>query len=266
MFDFIVYKTVKKYLKTFIKYVDFYKRMCYDLVIKSQGVINMIYGYCRVSSQDQSLARQIKAMKDAGITERYIYTDKQSGKTFNRPSYNLLVGTDETAPLLREGDLLVIYSIDRLGRNYTEIMEQWQYITREIGADIKVLDMPLLDTSAADGNNSLDRKFVADLVLQILSYVAEKERLNINARQQQGLAAMPLAEDQFNLDGSKKRISAKTGRAIGRQQAQFPEEWEPVYKDWKDKRITAVGAMRKLNLTKNTFYNLAKRYEQQQDS
>ena len=126
----------------------------------------MIYGYARVSSKEQNLERQIKELKGAGVEERNILMDKQSGKDFNRKSYNLLVGTDTTAPLLREGDVLTVYSIDRLGRNYTEIMKQWQYITQEIKADIRVLDMPLLDTR--NNGDSLDSRFVADLVLQIL--------------------------------------------------------------------------------------------------
>lgn len=151
----------------------------------------MEYAYCRVSTKEQNLARQLEAMKAAGIDERYIYTDKVSGKTFNRPSYNLLVGTDSTAPLLREGDLLTIYSIDRLGRDYTEIKRQWEYITKELKADIRVLDMPLLDTRSAEGKN-IDSTFISDLVLQILSYVAEKERINIHARQEAGIKAMPI--------------------------------------------------------------------------
>ena len=111
------------------------------------------------------------------IDERHIRCDKASGKDFNRREWNALIGTKESAPLLREGDLLVVLSLDRLGRNYTEIRQQWEYITTEIGADIKVLDMPLLDTSTSTEN--LDKRFIADLVLQILSYTAEKERTNI---------------------------------------------------------------------------------------
>ena len=134
----------------------------------------MIYGYARVSSKEQNLDRQLAELRQAGVEERNIFTDKESGKTFNRKAYNLLVGTEESASMLRKNDLLIVYSIDRLGRNYSEIMKQWKYITQEIQADIKVLDMPLLDTSKQD--NSLDNRFVAELVLQILSYVAQKER------------------------------------------------------------------------------------------
>lgn len=205
----------------------------------------MEYGYARVSSKEQNLARQIKELVDAGVEERYIYTDKQSGKDFDRKSYNLLVGTANTAPLLREGDLLTVYSIDRLGRNYNEIMKQWQYITQELKADIRVLDMPLLDTRS--NGNSLDSRFVADLVLQILSYVAQKERENIKVRQAQGIA-----------------VAKEQGKHIGRPIATFPANWEEVYKQWKEGKITAVEAMKRAELKKNTFYNLVRRYEQGQ--
>ena len=130
-----------------------------------------IYGYARVSSREQNLERQLQTLKDAGVEERNILVDKQSGKDFNREAYKAL-----TMQLLREGDLLIIMSIDRLGRNYADMRDQWNYITKKIGADIKVLDMPLLDTSNSTDN--LDSRFLADLVLQILSYVAEKEREN----------------------------------------------------------------------------------------
>lgn len=202
----------------------------------------MEYGYARVSSKEQNLARQIKELRAAGIEERNILTDKQSGKDFNRKSYNLLVGTDSTAPLLRQGDLLTVYSIDRLGRNYNEIMKQWQYITQEIKADIRVLDMPLLDTRS--NGNSLDSRFVADFVLQILSYVAEKERENIKARQAQGIA-----------------VAREQGKHLGRPRATFPDNWNEVYPQWKNKKITAVEAMERMSLKRNTFYNLVKRYE-----
>lgn len=202
----------------------------------------MIYGYARVSSKEQNLERQIKELKGAGVEERNILMDKQSGKDFNRKSYNLLVGTDTTAPLLREGDVLTVYSIDRLGRNYTEIMKQWQYITQEIKADIRVLDMPLLDTR--NNGDSLDSRFVADLVLQILSYVAQKERENIKVRQSQGIV-----------------VAKEQGKHLGRPAAEFPDNWEAVYNEWKSHNITAVQAMKQTNLKKNTFYNLVKRYE-----
>lgn len=210
----------------------------------------MEYGYARVSTKDQNLARQIGELKSCGIDERYIYTDKISGKKFNRPNYNLLVGTEHSAPMLREGDLLVICSIDRLGRDYEEIRNQWQYITRQLGVDIRVIDMPLLDTRAADRTN-LDKSFVSDLVLQILSYVAEKERESTRSRQQAGIACM-------RIDPVTGKRIGKTGRPTGRPSAEYPENWEVVYNKWKSGEITATAAMKELGLKRNTFYKLAK--------
>lgn len=206
----------------------------------------MIYGYARVSSKEQNLDRQLEELRQAGVEERNIFTDKESGKTFNRKAYNLLVGTEESASMLRKNDLLIVYSIDRLGRNYSEIMKQWKYITQEIQADIKVLDMPLLDTSKQD--NSLDNRFVAELVLQILSYVAQKERENIKIRQAQGI-----------------KIAKEKGKHLGRPLAEFPLNWKEVYSEWKNKDITAVEAMKRMELKKNTFYNLVKRYENEKE-
>ena len=184
-----------------------------------------VWGYCRVSSVDQNLDRQKAAMLAEGIDEKHILCDKASGKDFERRTWNLLVGTDTSAPLLRKGDLLVVLSLDRLGRNYTEIRKQWAYITTEIGADIKVLDMPLL-------------------VLQILSYTAEKERTNIRKRQAQGI-----------------EVARAHGVKMGRPTKDYPENWQTVYIKWKQNQILAVDAMRELNLTKPTFYRLVKRYE-----
>lgn len=202
----------------------------------------MIYGYARVSSKEQNLDRQIVELKNAGVEERNILTDKKSGKDFNRPGYNSLVGTENTTPLLREGDLLIIYSIDRLGRNYTEVQNEWKRITQDIKADIRVLDMPLLDTTTT--GNSLDKTFVADLVLQILSYVANKERNNIKTRQAQGIA-----------------IAKENGIHLGRPKAKFPENWEPAYSNWKIGNTTATQCMKDLSLTRTTFYKLVKIYE-----
>lgn len=228
-----------------------------------------IFGYARVSTKQQDLARQLEAFKEMGIDERHIVIDKQSGKNFNRQGYNSLVGTHDTSPLLRRGDMLVIYSIDRLGRNYREIMTEWQNITKHIGADVKVIDMPLLDTSQE--GNDIDSQFVADLVLQILSYVANKERENILARQAAGNEAMQKTckkVARVSIDkarnkniGDKKCISNKTGRCVGRPAAELPEEWETVYSEWKAGNMTAATAMERLNLKRNTFYNLVKRYE-----
>ena len=201
-----------------------------------------IYGYARVSSTDQNLDRQLLQLKAVISDERYIICDKASGKDFNRKGYNTLVGTQNNAPLLRAGDLLVITSLDRLGRNYSEIRQQWEYITHTLNVDIRVLDMPLLDTS--NRGESLDKRFIADLVLQILSYTAEKERAHIKERQKEGIAAARL-----------------NGKYLGRPKAEFPTEWETVYNEWKQGNITANRAMEILHLKRTTFYKLVKDYE-----
>ena len=188
-----------------------------------------IHGYARVSTKEQNEERQINSLKEAGVSERDIYIDKISGKSFDRPEYQRMLNA------VRRGDLIIIPSIDRLGRNYTEIQEQWRYIINELGADIQVLDMPLLDTRTE--KDSIDSRFVADLVLQILSYVAAKERENIKARQAQGIA----------------NAKAK-GVPIGRPKAKRPENWDEIYQKWVKKEITAVAAMKVLGLKTNTFY------------
>lgn len=210
-----------------------------------------IYGYARVSTKDQNLVRQLKDFEEMGIEKRFVIVDEQSGKDFNRKGYNTLVGTELTAPLLHEGDLLVIHSIDRMGRNYTEIQEQWKYITRALKANIKVLDMPLLDTSIE--KDSLDNRFIADLTLQILSYVAEKERQNIKVRQSEGIAAMPVIRG--------KKVSTKTGKPTGRPSAEFPIEWNAYYSEWRQGKITAKKCMDDMNLKRTTFYKLVKMQE-----
>ena len=199
---------------------------------------NLVFGYVRVSSTDQNEERQLEDLRNAGVDERNIYIDKKSGKNFQRENYTSMLER------LRAGDLVVISSLDRLGRNYAEIQEQWSYITQTIKADIKILDMPLLDTSTATEN--LDRRFIADLVLQILCYTAEKERENIRKRQRQGIDVMPI------VDG--KRVSSKTGRPTGRPSAVKPDNWNEIYAKWVKKEITAVKAMGLLNLKPNTFY------------
>lgn len=211
-----------------------------------------IYGYARVSTKEQNLARQLKDFEEMGIDKRFIIVDEQSGKDFNRKGYNSLVGTEYNAPLLHEGDLMIIHSIDRMGRDYTEIQEQWKYITHTLKANIKVLDMPLLDTSVSKDN--LDNRFIADLTLQILSYVAEKERQNIRTRQKEGIAAMPV------ING--KKVSSKTGRASGRPSAEFPKEWNAYYSEWKQGKITAKKCMDDMQLKRTTFYKLVKIHEQ----
>jgi len=188
-----------------------------------------VHGYARVSSKEQNEQRQINELTAFGISDRDLYIDKISGASFDRPEYKRLLNS------IRKGDLIVVLSIDRLGRNYLEIQEQWKYITAELGANIKVIDMPLLDTRA--DKDTIDSRFVSDLVLQILSYVAQKERESIKTRQAQGIA------------------NAKAnGIALGRPKAIKPENWNEVYTDWKAKKITAVKAMQILELKPNTFY------------
>ena len=199
---------------------------------------NLVFGYVRVSSTDQNEERQLEDLRNAGVEERNIYIDKKSGKDFERENYKAMLGR------LREGDLGVVSSLDRLGRDYTEIQEQWNYITKTIKADIKIIDIPLLDTSTTI--ETLDKRFMADLVLTILCYIANKERENIRKRQRQGIDVMPI------VDG--KRVSLKTGRPTGRPRAVKPDNWNEIYPKWVKKEITAVKAMELLNLKPNTFY------------
>ena len=198
-------------------------------------ITNRTYGYCRISDRDQNEARQIRAMIDAGVDERFILLDKQSGKDFNRPQYQILKNA------LRQGDLLIIKSIDRLGRNYKEIIKEWQEITQEVKADIKVLDMSMLDTTL---HKDLLGTFISDLILQVLAYVSEQERINIKQRQAEGIA-----------------ISKAQGKHLGRPSATYPEEFNEVYARWKGNQITAKKAMAELNLKTTTFYKLVKQYE-----
>lgn len=195
---------------------------------------NRQFGYVRVSSKDQNEARQISALLDFGISERDIYIDKQSGKDFNRTQYQVLLNN------IRMGDLVVFLSLDRMGRNYTEIQEQWKHITTTLGADIKILDMPLLDTR--EEGNSLDRRFMCDLILQILAYVAEKERTNIRSRQAQGIAAAKANNVKF-----------------GRPEIIRPENWDEIYSLWMSGQITATTAMKQLGLKRSTFYNMVQK-------
>lgn len=176
-----------------------------------------IYGYVRVSSTDQNEDRQLVAMIDANIPQKNIYTDKQSGKDFERPQYKRLVRR------LKAGDLLYILSIDRLGRNYEDIQKQWRILTKEIGVDICVIDMPLLDTQYG---KDLMGTFIADLVLQILTFVAQNERENIRKRQAQGIAA----------------AKAK-GVKFGRPETPIPENFEKIIQDWdKGKNLNCRGS------------------------
>lgn len=193
---------------------------------------NKIFGYVRVSSKEQNEDRQLIAFKEFGIDERDIYIDKQSGKDFNREQYNVL------KHILRENDVLVIKSIDRLGRNYNMIIDEWKDITKNIKADIVVLDMPLLDTR---NNKDLLGTFISDLILQILSYVAEQERTFIRQRQKEGIAAAKNNNVKF-----------------GRPKIKKPQNFDIVVNKWNNKKIKTKEAIEILGLKPNTFYNLVK--------
>ena len=187
-----------------------------------------IYGYARVSSKDQNEARQIIALSQFPVKKENIYIDKFSGKDFDRPKYSELI------KILKEQDILVIKEIDRLGRNYEEILDQWRVITKEIKADIVVLDMPLLDTRTRKEN--LTGTFIADLVLQILSHVAETERQSIKQRQREGIEA------------AKKR-----GVKFGRPCIPVPEEFYDLKEKWLNKKITSREAATTINVSQDTF-------------
>lgn len=202
--------------------------------------MSMVYGYVRVSSRDQNEERQWLALREKGVQEACIYTDKQSGKDFQRPAYLKLLKK------LRPGDLLCIKSIDRLGRNYTEIQEQWRLLTREKRVDICVLDMSLLDTR--QGKDLLGT-FIADLVLQILSFVAENERTNIRQRQAEGIAA------------AKAR-----GVRFGRPRNPTPENFLSVYQAWRSKGISLTLAAKACHMAVGTFYSRARKLEEENNS
>lgn len=193
-----------------------------------------MYGYIRVSSQDQNEDRQLIALKNIGLTSKDIFIDKQSGKDFNRPAYIELMS------VLKEGDLLYIVSIDRLGRNYDEILEQWRLLTKIKKIDICVLDMPLLDTR---NGKDLMGSFIADLVLQILSFVAQSERENIRKRQAEGIAAAKLRGVQF-----------------GRPQIDLPDDINELLDQW-DKHIMSLDELlNECKMSRSTFYRKIKEY------
>ncbi len=194
---------------------------------------NSVYGYIRVSTKDQNEDRQRIALAEFPVPEVNVFMDKLSGRDFNRPQYRKLIRK------LRPGDCLVVKAIDRLGRNYEEILEQWRIITKEKKADIVVLDMPLLDTRQT--GRDLTGTFVADLVLQILSYVAQTERENIKQRQKEGIAAARLRGVRF-----------------GRPRKPLPENFEQVKRDWEDKKITSREAAKQLSIAQDTFLRWAR--------
>lgn len=200
---------------------------------RKEGNMADVYGYIRVSSVSQNEDRQMAALREMSIQAKNIFIDKQSGKDFDRPSYKRMVRR------MKKDDLLYVKSIDRLGRNYGEILEQWRMLTREKGIDIVVLDMPLLDTR--DRGRDLTGTFVVDMVLQILSYVAENERENIRRRQAEGIAA------------AKER-----GVHFGNPGKQLPETFEEVVGKWRRKEIGLSQALEELEIGRTCFYKYVK--------
>lgn len=193
-----------------------------------------VYGYARVSSADQNEDRQMIALAEANVPPAHIFTDKQSGKDFDRPQYKKLVKK------LRQGDLLYVLSIDRLGRNYDEIQHQWRILTKEIGVDVCVIDMPLLDTRQS---KDLLGTFVADLVLQVLSFAAHNERDNIRKRQAEGIAA------------AKAR-----GVHFGRPPKKVPDDFPEIVWRWEHKQLKIAEVIRLCGMSESTFYNKLREY------
>ena len=193
------------------------------------------YGYARVSSKEQNLDRQIQALKEYNVNERDIVTDKQSGKDFNREGYNTLKNS-----LLREGDILVIKELDRLGRNMDQIKKEWHDLER-LGINIVVIDNPILNTA---GKTDLEKKLISNIVFELLSYMAQKERDKIRQRQREGIKA-----------------AKEKGKHLGRPKAEYPSNWNEVYEGWSKGKYTGVKAMELLDLKKNTFYKLVHDYE-----
>ncbi|WP_186668824.1 recombinase family protein [Sporosarcina sp. BP05] len=193
------------------------------------------FGYVRVSAKDQNENRQIASMKDIGIGDRDIFIDKQSGKNFERESYQLM------KRMIRKGDTLYIHSLDRFGRNKEYILNEWKELTKEIGVDIVVLDMPLLDTTKHKDSIGT---FISDLILQVLSWIAEDERERIRKRQREGI-------DSAIANGVK----------FGRPSIEITEEFIQSYEKWQSGEITAVKAIEEADMRKTSFYKMVKEYE-----
>jgi DNA invertase Pin-like site-specific DNA recombinase len=196
--------------------------------------MNKEYGYGRVSSREQHLDRQIEALRAHGVDERDIITDKQSGKDFDRPGYIAL-----TQNMLRPGDTLVIKELDRLGRDYEQIKQEWQKL-RQRGIDVIVLDTPIINTA---NKSDLEKSLISNIVFEIMAYTAEKERQKIRQRQREGI------------DAAKEK-----GQHLGRPKAVYPPEWPTVYIAWQKGQLTARAAMAMLGLKKSTYYKLVESY------
>ena len=203
-------------------------------IMEETHLSGTVYGYIRVSTKEQNEDRQRIAMEEAGVPERNVYMDKQSGKDFNRPQYKKLLRK------MKKDDLLYIKSIDRLGRNYEEILQQWRYLTKDKGIDIVVLDMPLLDTRRG---KDLMGTFLSDIVLQVLSFVAENERTNIRQRQAEGIAA------------AKAR-----GVRFGRPEKEIPADFGEIVAAWEQKQLPISEALTRCDMSEATFYRRLREY------
>jgi DNA invertase Pin-like site-specific DNA recombinase len=197
-----------------------------------------IYGYARVSTKEQNLDRQMVELKKYVDDEKYIFTDKQSGKDMERPQYQLL------KKFVQDGDTIYIKSLDRLGRNKQQIKDELEYY-KAIGVRIKILDIPTTMMDIQEGQEWLI-DMINNLLLEVLSTMAQQERTNIRTRQAEGIAVLK---------------SKNNGKGIGRPKADYPKEWQEAYTKWKSKELTAVKTMEQLGLKKNTFYKLVKQYE-----
>lgn len=193
--------------------------------------------YVRVSSKDQSVERQVAVAKEMGIPEEYVFIEKASGKDFKRPEYQLM------KQMLRNEDILYIQSLDRLGRNKQMILEEWQELIQVKEIEIVVLDMPLLDTTRYKNLNGIET-LISDLILQLLSYMAEDERNRIRTRQKEGV-----------------EVALRNGVKFGRRKIEMTDAFPSVYQEWKEQKITAVEAMKRVGMKRNTFYRRVKEYE-----
>ena len=203
-------------------------------IMEETHLSGTVYGYIRVSTKEQNEDRQRIAMEEAGVPDRNVYMDKQSGKDFNRPQYKKLLRK------MKKDDLLYIKSIDRLGRNYEEILQQWRYLTKDKGIDIVVLDMPLLDTRRG---KDLMGTFLSDIVLQVLSFVAENERTNIRQRQAEGIAA------------AKAR-----GVRFGRPEKEIPANFGEIIAAWEEKQLPISEVLTRCDMSEATFYRRLREY------
>jgi len=216
--------------------------------------LGKIVGYARVSSREQNLDRQLIALQQY-VSEDMIVTDKASGRDFNRPGYqSLKIGIGK----LVEGDILYIKSLDRFSRNKEDAKKELQYFS-ELGVRVKILDIPSTMTDIAEGQEWI-LDMINNILIEVLTSIAENERITIRSRQAEGLAAMPVDKT------TGKKVSKKTGRCIGRPSIQFPENFEEYYNKWRQREITAVNAMKNLGLKSNSFYKLVHQYEAEHPS